>query len=707
MVDPKIINYLKEAIKANEQSVTPYDATAEVVRVEDGVAWVHIPGGVDETPAFMSVSAKPGDSVRVRVANGQAWISGNETAPPTDDTEAIVAGTKAEKAQVQAEEASETAEAAQAAAESAQESAIIAAGAAASAQASADNASEYAARALGNLSTVQSVAETLNWITEHGTMTLTTDTELNPAHVYFVQDANGDYVVGGTHYSVVTEPSVSDLANYYELNIDESLTNYVGTHLAVTDEGLWVLPATTGYKVLIATGNGTTYTEAGTYIINESGDTVASFGEEVLLGNDNGTQLRLTSTMLQMTTNNIPMLEINSSNVVSTVRKTYTGEKLDSTGTLKWTINQNIAQGTALSLRIMAGETGSRWFNADTTLTYGTAETKNISITAFSCTLAYDGVNQITITGFSPNLTNPMTEVYIIVQYTVTGYAPYALLGSTGEEEFGAYAVAEGLNSKATGDYSHAESNSSATNDFAHSEGYQTTASGYASHSEGFATESDGQGSHSEGVNTSATGDAAHAEGENTVADGYYSHAQNIGTKVYHEAQTAIGKYNEVDQLGDLAFMIGNGTDDSNRSNAFTVDWNGNVDAKNLVTDVAYDSINEKFTLTIGGTTSDIVTLATLASALRLLIAGLTSKGAITDFDDATTSGFYTYANSATSRPPVNAGGTCLVLRNGNFVTQICFPNRSSSTAAPTFYIRRTYAADTWQAWYQIVPTST
>ena len=133
MVDSKIINYLIEALKANEQKITPYDASAEVVRVEDGIAWIHIPGGVDETPAFMSVSAQPGDSVRVRVANGQAWISGNETAPPTDDTEAIVAGTKAEKAQVQAEEASETAESAQAAAESAQESAAIAADAAASA----------------------------------------------------------------------------------------------------------------------------------------------------------------------------------------------------------------------------------------------------------------------------------------------------------------------------------------------------------------------------------------------------------------------------------------------------------------------------------------------------------------------------------------------------------------------------------------------
>lgn len=295
MVDPKIINYLKEAIKANEQSVTPYDATAEVVRVEDGVAWVHIPGGVDETPAFMSVSAKPGDSVRVRVANGQAWISGNETAPPTDDMVANTARVEAATATEKAEQALDDATRAQAAADVAEEAAN-------QAQASANNASEYASRALGNLSTVQSVTETLNWITQHGTMTLTTDVELNPAHVYFVVDANGDYTVGGTHYSVVTEPSASELANYYELDIDESLTNYVGTHLAVTGEGLWVLPASTGYKVLIATGNGTTYTEAGTYIIDPNGATVAKFGVTTQIGVTTGTYVDVDSSSVSLKT---------------------------------------------------------------------------------------------------------------------------------------------------------------------------------------------------------------------------------------------------------------------------------------------------------------------------------------------------------------------------------------------------------------------
>lgn len=168
--------------------------------------------------------------------------------------------------------------------------------------------------------------------------------------------------------------------------------------------------------------------------------------------------------------------------------------------------------------------------------------------------------------------------------------------------------------------------------------------------------------------------------------------------------QAIFGKFNDPDS--NHAFEIGNGTDDENRSNAFSVDWNGNVEANNLVTNVAYNSTTKALTKTINNVTSNIVALSTLADALEPLITGLVYKGAITAFNDAQTGGYYTYASSATNRPPLNAGGTCLVLKNGNFVTQICFPNRSSQTATPTFYIRRTYAANSWQAWYQIVPTA-
>lgn len=45
-----------------------YDTTAEVKRIEDGTAWVHFPGGEDETPVRMTVNANVGDNVQVRVS---------------------------------------------------------------------------------------------------------------------------------------------------------------------------------------------------------------------------------------------------------------------------------------------------------------------------------------------------------------------------------------------------------------------------------------------------------------------------------------------------------------------------------------------------------------------------------------------------------------------------------------------------------------
>lgn len=80
------------------QKTQAYDTPATVRRVEDGVAYVHIEGGVDETPVSLSIDAKAGDTVLVHIGGGRAWIVGNPTAPPTDDKKAEEAIRKAEEA---------------------------------------------------------------------------------------------------------------------------------------------------------------------------------------------------------------------------------------------------------------------------------------------------------------------------------------------------------------------------------------------------------------------------------------------------------------------------------------------------------------------------------------------------------------------------------------------------------------------------------
>ena len=81
--------FVKELASAMKESKTkPYDTVAKVLRVDERTAYVHIDGGADETPAQMAINCKAGDSVKIRVSSGKAWLTGNLTSPPTDDTAA-------------------------------------------------------------------------------------------------------------------------------------------------------------------------------------------------------------------------------------------------------------------------------------------------------------------------------------------------------------------------------------------------------------------------------------------------------------------------------------------------------------------------------------------------------------------------------------------------------------------------------------------
>ena len=81
--------FVKEIASAMKESKTkPYDTVAEVLRVDEKTAYVHIDGGADETPAQMAINCKSGDTVKIRVSGGKAWLTGNLTSPPTDDTAA-------------------------------------------------------------------------------------------------------------------------------------------------------------------------------------------------------------------------------------------------------------------------------------------------------------------------------------------------------------------------------------------------------------------------------------------------------------------------------------------------------------------------------------------------------------------------------------------------------------------------------------------
>ena len=108
----KVAQSLAKLISQSKKKKTgPYDTRATVKRVEGNTVWVSIPGGVDETPINKTVNCSAGDKVQVRVSGSRAWITGNASAPPTDDKTANEAKTKAVVAEAAAIDAKETAKA--------------------------------------------------------------------------------------------------------------------------------------------------------------------------------------------------------------------------------------------------------------------------------------------------------------------------------------------------------------------------------------------------------------------------------------------------------------------------------------------------------------------------------------------------------------------------------------------------------------------
>lgn len=100
----------KVILDAKDKGTSPYDTTAEVVRIDGQTAWCHIAGGIDETPVNLTIAASVGDTVQVRIAGGRAWITGNQSAPPTDDKKATEAQKSADKAKITADDAKVTAD---------------------------------------------------------------------------------------------------------------------------------------------------------------------------------------------------------------------------------------------------------------------------------------------------------------------------------------------------------------------------------------------------------------------------------------------------------------------------------------------------------------------------------------------------------------------------------------------------------------------
>ena len=172
---------------------------------------------------------------------------------------------------------------------------------------------------------------------------------------------------------------------------------------------------------------------------------------------------------------------------------------------------------------------------------------------------------------------------------------------------------AEGKESQSIGLYSHAEGqNTSSGGTASHAEGSSTVASGSASHAEGLRSIASASNSHAEGADTIASGSASHAEGRSTIASGDFQHVQgiynvesltafpdwvsgtqyNVGdvviitfsdqSKSSYKCITAnndetldLSKWVSYYRTTDIVHIVGNGSNNNDRSNAYALDWDG------------------------------------------------------------------------------------------------------------------------------------
>lgn len=140
----------------------------------------------------------------------------------------------------------------------------------------------------------------------------------------------------------------------------------------------------------------------------------------------------------------------------------------------------------------------------------------------------------------------------------------------------GRWSDAGGYNTTASGNASRACGyNTTASGNFSLAEGTGTEATENNAHAEGDSTQATANSTHAEGYKTKATKNMAHAEGAYSEANGLYSHAEGYRTYANSSYQHVEGKWNIADSAAQYLHIIGNGTSESNRSNAHTLGQDG------------------------------------------------------------------------------------------------------------------------------------
>lgn len=416
---------------------------------------------------------------------------------------------------------------------------------------SAKSATNSANNALVQLSIVEDVAGTLSWISENGDFVLTNDDHVYAGVVYFINQ-NGNYIPISN-----PDPNANPAQEgWYILDVTESQSKYIMAHLAVTNAGLWVLPVdqivthaladssgnlfvdsddnilvdystkdpqhAPGYKVLLSAEETENF-PVGMTIYDDTGQIVANYGLTVQIGAETGNHI---------------MIDTDSVDIMSD-EETYVA---------KFGVETVIYSTNGTELAHFGYGNGNSTTGTNTAPYYTLGERNTISAIQYDYTRTYE-VGDLCIYD---------DKFYVchtaVIEPETFDRAKWKLV-------IGNYSLAEGQH---------------------------TVASGYTSHAEGYYAKAIADWSSAAGARTIASGEFGSANGLHTYARAgqFVIGVANEKDTVTGEKQIQISTRVAVD-LGRYAFIIGNGYGSPwedvetliSRSNAFTVDWDGNVTA--------------------------------------------------------------------------------------------------------------------------------
>ena len=388
-------------------------------------------------------------------------------------------------------------------------------------------------------------------------------------------------------YYLVTEPStgtmIADMSNgtrYLPSEIPANKRNILLTDTAVKIRNGQTDLATYGDTITLGQNSGKNVQIGSNGVtINDGNDQLASYGSDVVIGKTTTPHLEMDGNGISAyrdSTNKYFEVGSGSSNVVEThaISETPLIVNLDyPIATISSVTVNNIAtdeysynvgdefiilndrpvgscdvsvQYSYMSYVDDDDEQGTE-ITATQTLNYEAMPALAITLSDTASTVNKVSVNGTQISNYTFNnntitLNNrPSTGSEIEIEYTVSKIAPYFTFNERD-------AVAE----KGIGSASFSDNGA---------------ASGVSSFITGINGEASGRASFVSGVDSNATGEASSALGKGTIASS--------------SGGLSCGRYNNGGN--DYLFAVGNGTDDSNRSNAFVVTENGNTLISNRI----------------------------------------------------------------------------------------------------------------------------